>query len=79
MRLVEAPAAHHSDHRETTREPIPDSADQLQDGHPHKWLKLASVSTGLVLGVLDASVVNLASLPLSFLLGRRLGDELPER
>jgi MFS family permease len=42
------------------RDPTPDSADQLQNGHPHTWLVLASVSAGLVLGVLDASVVSIA-------------------
>ena len=29
-------------------------------GHPHKWLVLVAVSTGLILGILDASVVNIA-------------------
>ncbi len=29
-------------------------------GHPHKWLVLTAVSTGLILGILDASVVNIA-------------------
>jgi Major Facilitator Superfamily len=34
--------------------------DDADRGHPHKWLILAAVSTGLILGILDASVVNIA-------------------
>lgn len=38
----------------------PAALSQGYQGHPHKWLVLAAVSTGLILGILDASVVNIA-------------------